>query len=231
MKMVVLRPRKNEGKRERGMEKVEVEYRGNRYCLLVRFPHHIAALPYFKEMLTLAEGVQGYVVQFKDLPFLSRILKDENLYLDNLPLESKEIFQEMASSKSVAKCIIDTLGPWRLRPHQMSAIEFFFRHGGKVILGDGWNMGKTVTTLAIMFTSRLKLFLVVCDAALVYHWKRHMIESSIWKESEIITEPKEGSIAEGCAIITFEVFVAKRFKFDRLRFAVFDEPRTETSYQ
>lgn len=187
MEMVVAWSHKNEGGRWSEMEKVEVEYRGNRYCLLIHFPHHLAGMPYFKEMLALAEGVDGYVVKFKDLPFLARILKNENLYLDNLPLESKEIFQEIANSKSVPKWIVDTLGPWRLRPHQMSAIDFFFRHGGKIILGDGWNMGKTVTTLAIMLTSRLKLFLVVCDATLIYHWKRHMIESSIWKEEDIIT--------------------------------------------
>lgn len=133
--------------------------------------------------------------------------------MDNLPLESKEIFQEIAASKSVGRRIIDTLGPWRLRPHQMSAIDFFFRHGGKIILGDGWNMGKTVTTLAIMITSPSKVFLVVCDASLIYHWKKHMLDSCMWKESDIITEPKEGNIAVGCAIISFEVFFAKRFKF------------------
>ena len=119
--------------------------------------------------------MKGYAVKFKDLPFLSRILNDEKLSLGSLPSESKEIFQEIASSKSIAKRIIDTVGPWRLRPHQMSAIDFFYRHGGRVILADGWNMGKTVTTLAIMLSSLTKLFLVVCDAVLIYHWKKQMI--------------------------------------------------------
>lgn len=55
------------------------------------------------------------------------------------------------------------VGRWILTPHQKRAIDFFLRKGRRMILGDGWNMGKTVTSLACMHYSKSRKVLILTN--------------------------------------------------------------------
>lgn len=48
------------------------------------------------------------------------------------------------------------------------------RKGKRMILGDGWNMGKTVTSLACMKYSKSKKVLIMTNKILVSHWLWHV---------------------------------------------------------
>jgi hypothetical protein len=65
-------------------------------------------------------------------------------------------------------------GRWVLAPHQNRAVEYFLRRGRRMILGDGWNMGKTVTSLACMHSSKCKKVLVLVPKILIEHWLWHV---------------------------------------------------------
>jgi superfamily II DNA or RNA helicase len=56
----------------------------------------------------------------------------------------------------------DEVGCWILKPHQQSAIDFFAKRGGRILIGDAWAMGKTVSALAIIKTFAFQTVLIVC---------------------------------------------------------------------
>lgn len=75
---------------------------------------------------------------------------------------------------STQKHSILHIGRWILTPHQRRTIEYFIKAGRRIIIGDDWNMGKTVTSLGCMYYGKCKKILVVVPKILLYHWLWHI---------------------------------------------------------
>jgi hypothetical protein len=66
------------------------------------------------------------------------------------------------------------VGRWILTAHQSKIVHYFIQRGKRMIIGDGWNMGKTVTSLACMHYAKLKKILVIVPKQLFAHWYWHI---------------------------------------------------------
>lgn len=66
------------------------------------------------------------------------------------------------------------IGRWILTPHQRRTVEYFLRRGKRMIIGDDWNMGKTVTALACMHYGKCKKVLIIVPKIILYHWIWHI---------------------------------------------------------
>lgn len=98
--------------------------------------------------------------------------------MEDLPADIIELFATLGKTKCLKyQQMPDEVGSWILRPHQQTAIDFFAKRGGRVIVGDGWAMGKTVTAVAIMKTFAFQTVLIVCQPVLVAHWQYHLTEA------------------------------------------------------
>lgn len=66
------------------------------------------------------------------------------------------------------------LGRWILASHQRKTVEYFLQCGKKMILGDDWNLGKTVTCLACCQFSKSRKILVITPKSRIAHWIWHI---------------------------------------------------------
>lgn len=53
-------------------------------------------------------------------------------------------------------------------------MEYFIKAGRRIIIGDDWNMGKTVTSLSCMHYAKCKKTLVVVPKILLHNWLWHL---------------------------------------------------------
>lgn len=79
------------------------------------------------------------------------------------------------------------IGRWILTPHQRRTVEYFLKRGKRMIIGDDWNMGKTVSALACIQYGRCKKVLVIVPKILIYHWIWHInqLKVSLSKEKKM----------------------------------------------
>ena len=57
--------------------------------------------------------------------------------------------------------------------HQQKSIKFYHKNGGRIIIGDEWGMGKTVTVLVICMIYKITNVFVICPKVLIPHWQSH----------------------------------------------------------
>lgn len=58
--------------------------------------------------------------------------------------------------------------------HQKKVIDFWLSSSKRIILADGWNMGKTVTSLACMHFAHNYKILIIVPEIKVHHWVWHV---------------------------------------------------------